>query len=54
MGDQKPLPVELVQRGSCYRCYQMTQAGVPGIGVELMMCELEHLLETVQAGVPGM
>ena len=34
--------------------HMMTQAGVPGIGVKLALCELEHLLETIQAGVPGM
>ena len=32
----------------------MTRAGVPGVGVKLALCELEHLLETIQAGVPGM
>ena len=32
----------------------MTRAGVPGVGVKLALCEFEDLLETIQAGVPGM
>ena len=29
------------------------QAGVPGIGVKLALCELEHLLETVKPECPA-
>ena len=29
------------------------QAGVPGIGVKLALCELEHLLETVKPERPA-
>ena len=31
----------------------MIQAGVPGIGVKLALCELEHASRMIQAGVPG-